>query len=53
MVPVNLKSPTIWSFAVGFVVPIPTEPIPVVEITVPPAPTFNILAAVKMPVLVS
>ena len=37
------------SFAVGFVVPIPTEPLEVVVITVPPVPTFNSFVNVTKP----
>ena len=53
MVPLNLKSPFKSNFCVGFEVPIPTDPIPVVAITVPPKPTLILSPAVNNPLDVS
>ena len=50
MVPLSLRSPFKSSSCVGFVVPIPTEPIPVVVITVPSVPTLSLSPTDKRPI---
>ena len=50
-IPDTNTSPTTASFDVGFVVPIPTEPLEVVVIMVPPTPTFSIEVVVIPEVL--